>query len=47
MRAGLNESRLKGDLLELTGALRIALEELDSIERWFAGEAVFAAARIE
>jgi Fe-S-cluster containining protein len=47
MRAGLNESRLKGDLLELTGALRIALEERDSIERWGSGEAFFAPARIE
>jgi hypothetical protein len=47
MRAGLNESRLNGDLLELAGALRIALEEVDAIERWAAGEAVFAAACIE
>jgi hypothetical protein len=42
-----NEFRPNGDLLELAGRLRIALEEVDSIERWVAGEAVFAAACIE
>ncbi len=47
MRAGLDESRLKGDLLELTRALRIALEEPDSVERWLAGQPVFAAARMQ
>jgi len=46
MRAGLSESGLKGDLYELTGALRIALTVPDAAERWLAGEAVFAPARL-
>lgn len=47
LRAGLTESGLKGDLLELTAALRIALEAPDAAERWLAGEPVFAAARLD
>jgi Fe-S-cluster containining protein len=46
MRAGLSESGLRGDLVELTTALRIALELPDAAERWLAGEAVFAPARL-
>jgi hypothetical protein len=46
MRAGLSESGLKGDLLELTAALRVALTVPDAAGRWLAGEAVFAAARL-
>ena len=46
-RAGLSESGLRGDLLELTAALRIALEVPDAAERWLAGEAVFAPARLD
>jgi hypothetical protein len=46
MRAGLSESGLKGDRLELTAALRIALEMPDAVERWLAGEPVFAPARL-
>jgi Fe-S-cluster containining protein len=46
LRAGLSESGLKGDLLELTAALRIALEVPDAAERWLAGEGVFAPARL-
>ena len=46
MRAGLEESGVKGDLLELTAALRIALEEPEAPERWLAGQAVFAPARM-
>jgi Fe-S-cluster containining protein len=46
MRAGLSESGLKGELLELTAALRIALTIPDAAERWLAGEAVFAPARL-
>lgn len=46
MRAGLSESGLRGDLVELTAALRIALEVPDAAERWLAGEAVFAPARL-
>jgi Fe-S-cluster containining protein len=46
MRAGVAEAGLKGELLELTAALRISLEISDAAERWLAGEAVFAAARL-
>jgi Fe-S-cluster containining protein len=46
MRAGLAESGLPGDLVELTAALRIALEVPDAAQRWLAGEAVFAPARL-
>lgn len=47
MRAGISEARLRGDLLELTAALRIAFEMPDAFERWLAGEAVFAPARLD
>jgi Fe-S-cluster containining protein len=47
LRAGLTESGLQGDRLELTAALRITLEGADTAERFLAGEAVFAAARLE
>jgi Fe-S-cluster containining protein len=46
LRAGLEESRLDGELLELTAALDIALTTPDAAARWLAGEAVFAAARL-
>jgi len=46
IRAGLSESGLRGELYELTGALRIALAVPDAAERWLAGEAVFAPARL-
>jgi Fe-S-cluster containining protein len=46
LRAGLSESGLKDDLLELTAALRIAVETPDAAERWLAGDAVFAAAQL-
>ena len=46
MRAGLAESRLDGELLELTAALDIALTVPDAAERWLAGEKVFAPARL-
>jgi Fe-S-cluster containining protein len=46
LRAGLAESGLKDDLLELTAALRIALEVPDAAQRWLTGEAVFAPARL-
>jgi hypothetical protein len=46
MRAGLSESGLKDDLLELRAALRIALDVPDALERWLAGEPVFAPARL-
>jgi hypothetical protein len=38
---------LPGDLLELTAALRIAFEVPDAFDRWRAGEAVFAPARLD
>jgi len=46
MRAGLTESGLKGDLLELTAALHIALAIPDALDRWRVGEPVFASARL-
>jgi Fe-S-cluster containining protein len=46
-RAGISESGLKGESLELTAALRIALEEPDAAERWLAGEPVFEQARLD
>jgi Fe-S-cluster containining protein len=47
LRVGLENSRLDGELLELTAALRIALEAPDLEERWLSGEKVFAPARLE
>lgn len=47
MRAGLDESGLKGDLVELGAALRIALQEPAAVERWLEGEALFATARMQ
>jgi hypothetical protein len=47
LRAGLVESRLDGELLELTAALHIALETPDGLERWLAGERIFAPARLD
>jgi Fe-S-cluster containining protein len=45
LRAGLAESGLSNELLELTAALRVALSVPDAAERWLAGEAVFTPAR--
>jgi Fe-S-cluster containining protein len=47
MTAGLAESGLAGERLELTAALRIALEAPDAVERFLAGEPIFAAARLD
>jgi hypothetical protein len=47
LRAGLSEAGLKGDRVELTAALRIALEVPGAAERFLAGEPVFAAARLD
>jgi hypothetical protein len=47
MRAGVSEAGLRGELLELTAALRVAFEVPDAFERWVAGEPVFAPARLE
>jgi hypothetical protein len=46
LQAGLAELGLQEDQLELTAALRIALDLPDAAERWLAGEPVFAAARL-
>jgi hypothetical protein len=46
LRAGLDESKLDGTLLELSAALRVAVETPDVQERWLAGESVFAPARL-
>jgi hypothetical protein len=46
-RAGLQAAGLKDDLLELNAALHIALEVPDAVERWLAGEPVFAPARLD
>jgi Fe-S-cluster containining protein len=46
LRAGLTESRLNGDLLELTAALRIALTDPAAFDQWLAGKPVFAPARL-
>jgi hypothetical protein len=47
MRAGLSESGLSGDRLELTAALRIALEGPGAVERFLSGQPAFAAARLD
>jgi hypothetical protein len=47
MLAGLSESGIAAERVELTAALRIALEVPDSVERFLAGEPVFAAARLD
>jgi hypothetical protein len=41
LRQALDDSRLAGEPLELTAALRIALENPDAAERWLAGEPIF------
>jgi Fe-S-cluster containining protein len=46
LRAGLDESKLDGAALELTAALRVALETPDAEARWLAGERIFAPARL-
>ena len=46
-RAGLAEAGLKSERVELTAALRIVLENPDAVDRWLAGEPVFAAARLD
>jgi Fe-S-cluster containining protein len=45
--AGLSDSGLAAERVELTAALRIALEEPDAIQRFLAGEPAFAASRFE
>jgi hypothetical protein len=43
---GLDEAGLRPELLELTAALRIALETPNAASRWLAGEPIFAPARV-
>jgi hypothetical protein len=45
MDLGSAQLGLNCDTLELTTALRIALDTPDAVERWLAGEQIFAAAR--
>ena len=45
--AGIEDAGLPAELLELTSALHLALSEPNALERWLAGEAVFAAALAE
>jgi Fe-S-cluster containining protein len=47
MRAGLAQVGLDGELLELTAALRVALEAPAAVERFLAGEPSFASARLD
>jgi hypothetical protein len=47
MESGLSEAGLRSDRLELTAALRIALEEPGAVERFLAGEPSFAFARLD
>jgi hypothetical protein len=47
MGAGLSDSGLAGDRLELTGALRVALEVPGAVDRFLGGETSFAPARLE
>lgn len=46
MAAGLSDAGLTGERVELTAALRIALEVPDAVERFLAGVPTFAAARL-
>ena len=47
MGAGLSDSGLAGDRLELTAALRVALEVPGAVDRFLGGETSFAPARLE
>jgi Fe-S-cluster containining protein len=47
LRDGLCEVGLQDDLLELTSALRVAVTLPKAADRWQAGEAVFAVARLD
>jgi Fe-S-cluster containining protein len=46
MRAGLGEAGLKGELLELCAALRVALTVPDAAGQWLAGQPTFTAAKL-
>jgi Fe-S-cluster containining protein len=46
-RAALQAAGLKDELLDLRPALRIALDTPDAVDRWLAGQPVFAPARLD
>jgi Fe-S-cluster containining protein len=46
LREGLDAYGLESEQLDLTTALRIALDTPDAAERWLAGEPIFASARV-
>jgi Fe-S-cluster containining protein len=46
LRAGLAESGLKNELLELTAGLRIALTTPNAVDRWLVGEPTFTLAKL-
>jgi len=46
LRAGLAECKLSGELLELSAALRIVMTMPEALNRWLAGESIFAPARM-
>jgi Fe-S-cluster containining protein len=46
LRAGLEQSGLDGELLELSAALHCALTVRDALSRWLAGDPLFASARM-
>jgi Fe-S-cluster containining protein len=45
--AAIGDARLPAELLELTSGLHIALSEPNALQRWLAGEPIFAAALAE
>ena len=45
--AGIEDAALPAELFELTAGLHLALNEPNALQRWLAGEAVFAAALAE
>ena len=45
--AGIEAAALPAELFELTAGLHLALSEPNALQRWLAGEAVFAAALAE
>src|SRR5262245_1438920 len=47
MLGGLSDAGLSAERVELTAALRIAIEEPDAMQRFLAGEAAFAAAQLK
>jgi hypothetical protein len=46
LRAGVAQTGLWSEAVELIAALRIALAQPDAVERWLDGQPVFAPARL-